>query len=197
MKKMKRFIALALMAITLMAVTSPALAVYNVKENDYIVLTSDYVNFRKGPGTNYETISNTTYRKNTIWKVINPATNSNNQWYKINVPSYGSAYVRQDMCGMASAQAAANERYSSATFYKTGNWKAYFMAVQQDMNAYCDEKNTATWLALKVTPDGAYGNLTENLVLAVQRAFSLTADGIVGGNTKTKLYEWMRQENLL
>ena len=71
-------------------------------------------------------------------------------------------------------------RYGSEVDRNSGT-NNQVMAVQTDLNKYFGYQ--------RLTVDGYFGDNTEDAVKDFQRAYGLTADGVVGPKTMAKLYD--------
>ena len=80
------------------------------------------------------------------------------------------------------------ERYGTSTLKKSSGYSRYVENLQEDLNHWCDQVNRARFFSNSQI-DGYFGSGTENAVKVFQGANALTADGLVGTNTKKKLYE--------
>ena len=85
------------------------------------------------------------------------------------------------------------ERYGTSTLKKSSGYSRYVENLQEDLNHWCDQVNRARFFSDSQI-DGYFGSGTENAVKVFQGANALTADGLVGTNTKKKLYELLWKE---
>lgn len=74
-------------------------------------------------------------------------------------------------------------RYSTTAWKRTTHYNKYYLPVKRIQQDLYNLGYTQVG-----TPDGYYGNNTENAVKAFQSAYGLTSDGIFGTNSKKKLW---------
>lgn len=79
-------------------------------------------------------------------------------------------------------------RYGTSTLKKSSGYSEYVENLQEDLNHWCDQVGRTRFFSASEV-DGYFGSGTESAVKVFQNAYDLTADGLVGTNTKKKLYE--------
>lgn len=79
-------------------------------------------------------------------------------------------------------------RYGTSTLRKSSGYSLYVENLQEDLNHWCDQVGRTRFFSDNEV-DGYFGSATESAVMVFQEANSLAVDGLVGTNTKKKLYE--------
>ena len=196
---MKRFIALALVTLSLFAITLPALAEANIPAGTHAVLVKDYVYIRYGPSVTSEAHGNPDIKYRVGTQVLILQTTSASQgWYKVEIPNSSlEGYIRADMVGRQSASAGWQARYGNTLWQYNNRWMENFKTFQQDLNTYFTYNGGEDYYWFHLYPDGVYGPDTWEAVKQFQRNVGLYVDGMVGENTKEAMYMWLRDHGKL
>ncbi len=195
-----RVLAIALVAMSIMAVAIPALAEKNIPVGSYAYTCKGDVALRSSAKIASDNIIT---RLNTGTQVkILVSTNKSNGFYKVYVKDVSSgAYIREDCLSKTAGSKEYEKRYGTPN-YKAGNtYDSFFINVQKDLNLWA--KNTIDYTSGNGTPhtieetydvfpistDGSFGPKTKVAVITFQQKKGLSNDGVVGPATKEALYK--------
>lgn len=165
MKKMKKILATAMLAVSLFAVAFPALAATEYGKCN----VGTYINVRKNPPGDMTPIYNL---RNGQPVTTTGATSGN--YKKISSPVTGWV----DKNYLTTSTPAWMSSYGSKTMNLAT--KAQMEAFQKDLNKLP---------GISITVDGYWGSETETAVREAQRQAGITIDGIAGTMTKVWVYE--------
>ncbi len=176
-----RIIAIALVAMSLVAVAIPAFAdhpYYYVK-----VTPGTTLNVRNGVGTDYKVIKKLKY--GTFVKSLHHYQPANDYAWDEIVTQDGSSiqgYVQSRFLSLTKPDDEWIVRYGGPSLkYAPSDYNTYVVNLQRDLY---DAGYTSVGNA-----DGKFGDKTRTAVKNFQRNNSLTADGIVGDKTKKALWQ--------
>ena len=180
MKHMKKLITMALLAVSVLAISIPAMASYSTKYVNCPI--GETVRLRNGPSTSSTILANVP--RGTALE----AEYYNSSWYRIRnyTHSNGTTYNGYMMSSFLSstnpnASTPWIERYGSATLRPSNTYNWYVEVMQEDLID----------LGYDLSPygaDGYFGNKTTIAVKSFQSSHGLDADGYVGNQTKSVLY---------
>ena len=194
MKNIKRLFIVVLAMLAAMAIASPSLAEYDTQM--YVTCNAgEFVRMREEASTSSDTVI----------KLHNgdpvKADRHNSTWHKIKYVSGSSTYTGYMMSSFLTTtnpgQSTATgweSRYGTRTYSKSSTKYELFKNVQADLNKYF-ELTDHTWVAVyPLDVDGIMGDASEVAVMLFQQYEGLldednTPDGIVGPQTKARLYE--------
>lgn len=194
MKHIKKFLSLALVIVSVLAIAAPALAYTETPVSGTRYITSDNgnpVNVRTGPGTNYSLANVKTFAVGTQVSLQSKATVSGVTWYKVVNSSNRGGWVRGDfLTSNYPSEAAWVNRYTTYVFTVSNTKRNGVANLQHDLNQYFEDRFPIIdypWYALK--EDGIFGQNSSDATKEFQRLEGLAQDGIAGNYTKERLYE--------
>lgn len=182
MKKslIKCIVALALVIVSVFAMSSVALAEYNTMYINCPV--GETVRLREGPGTSYGVVVKIPYG------TAVQAEYYNSSWYKVKYNNY-SGYMMAEF--LSSTRPSADQDTFGYTKYLGGTGSSENLV-------YGQKDSIAVWnLQIMLrdlgqnpgTIDGNFGDNTEAAVRAFQKKYGLSIDGIVGKATKAEIWK--------
>jgi uncharacterized protein YraI len=189
MKHTKKLIALALVVVSVLAVTIPAMAYTQTPVSGTRYITSSNgnpVNVRTGPGTGYSLAAVGTFSVGTQVSLQYQATGTDNQtWYKVVNSSNHGGWVRGDFLTTNGSGSGTNTwlyRYGEDVLGPSDSYNSYVKTLQQDL--------MILGYSLPIYgDDGYFGDETTAAVVLFQQQHGLTADGYVGDQTKAELWD--------
>lgn len=196
MKNMKKFLALALVIVSVLAIAAPALAYSEtpVSGTRYITASNGLpVNVRKGPGTNYDLASVRNFPVGTQVTLQSKATGTDGAtWYKVINSNNAGGWVKGSfLTTNRPPEAAWVARYTTFVFVVSNTKRAGCANLQTDLNTYFRNRfsnTTITYPWYPLTTDGIFGNNSSAATREFQRLEGLLQDGKAGNETKAKLY---------
>ena len=196
MKNMKKILALALVVMSVLAISIPALAYTEtpVSGTRYITASNGLpVNVRKGPGTNYALANVGSFPVGTQVTLQSKATGTDGAtWYKVVNSSNAGGWVKGTyLTTDHPSEADWVARYTTFVFVVSNTWREGCANLQTDLNTYFRNRfaNTEiTYPGYPLTTDGIFGNNSSNATREFQRLEGLAQDGKAGNATKEALY---------
>ena len=176
MKKSRMFLALALVVVSVLAISLPAMAVIYGYVN---VPADEYLNIRDIPES-YGDVVCRLHRGDRVEIV----TAYQSGWTKIIVDGYEDqpTYCMSEFLSQYPPTPGWQERYGTETLrYDPNTFNSYVVNLQRDL--YSAGYTSVT------NADGYFGTITETAVKNFQRNNGLTADGLVGDRTKQALWD--------
>lgn len=188
MKHMKKLLALALVVISMMAITVPALAA-----------STEYVNAPQGPGYAVRIRQSASLNSSIL---ISPTHGSalyttyyNSDWDQVSYvdPTTGIEYNGYMMSTYLVSSIPTNcywiVRYGTRDHKYTNSYYAGCSELQTDLNEYFSTRGGTNYNWYPLTVDGICGNNSVAAIRQFQTNNSLVVDGIAGNRTKEYLYK--------
>ena len=196
MKFFKRLLTVALIVMSVVAISVPALAAKTaVSGTRYITSQNGKpVNVRKGPGTSYALAAIGTMSVGTKVTLQYKDTGADGKvWYQVINSSNKGGWVRGDFLTSSSpTQVAYETRYGTRTYSKSSTCYELFKNVQRDLKLWFEKTGRTNYACYPLLEaDGIFGNATEVAVVEFQQTILKNAsdcDGIVGPRTKEALF---------
>ena len=175
MKNMKKILALALVIVSVLAISIPALAASGVVDTSHGSTPGGSVNYYSGYNSTVSTSGLT--KKGTLSNNTNVSvTNQNDHWYKITING-NTRYVLRQFVRVSGREW--EIRYGTMELNLGCSWTRYVKQLQTDLNALGYNAGAV---------DGAFGSGTRSALEDFQADYNLTVDGRCGPATKAKLY---------
>lgn len=177
MKHMKKFVSLALVIVSVLAISVPALAASGTVDSTYGGSPGGAVNYYSNYSSNVSTSGLT--RKGSLSNGTSiTVTVQNDHWYKFTL-SGNTRYILRQFVRVSGKEY--ELRYGTMELNLGCSWTRYVKQLQTDLKALGYYNGTI---------DGAFGSGTRAAVEAFQTATSgLDVDGRCGPATKQKLYD--------
>ncbi|MGI6635418.1 MAG: hypothetical protein ACOX7B_09635 [Christensenellales bacterium] len=185
MKHMKKFLALALVAMTILAVTIPAMAAYSTM---YVnVGAGQTVRLRKTASTSGVILANIPHGTSV------QAEYYNSTWHRVRYNGTNGFMMSKflsDSNPSAPTVQPWETRYGTINYKNPSPKNELFKNVQADLNTFFKRNNLEGYAVYPLTIDGVMGNASEVAVMVFQqKALNDTdPDGIVGPIVKSNLY---------
>ena len=176
MKSLKTVLAIALVFVTVFAITAPALAAYSTM---YVAAggigPGETVRLRKTPSTSGTILANVPYGRAV------QAEYYNSTWHRVTWAGYSGYMMSMYLTSTKPPEAGWLSWYGPVNLSKTSGEKVYIKNLQADLmkNGY----DLAPYY-----DDGFFGEKTYQAVRTFQRDNMLDVDGIAGPETKSTLY---------
>ncbi len=180
MKKslIKCIVALALVIVSVFAMSSVALAEYNTMYINCPV--GETVRLREGPGTSYDVVIKIPYG------TAVQAEYYNSSWYKVKYNNY-SGYMMAEF--LSSTRPSADQDTFGYTKYLGGTGSSENLIKGSTGPRVKNLQLMLNFLKYNCgTADGIFGSATLTAVKNFQRFYGLSVDGIVGKDTKAEIW---------
>ncbi len=180
MKHMKKLIALALVAISLFALSIPAMAATVTRYVQVPQGPGYTVNLRRTASTSSQILDRPTYGS-AIYVSANNGTWSTVTYYNpVTKVTHNGFIQSQYLVSSIPSDTYWIVRYGTVDHRLTNSWKAGCQELQEDLNAE---------LGLSLIEDGICGTQTVNAIRTFQGQNNLSVDGVAGNRTKEYLYK--------
>ena len=196
MKHTKKLIALALVIVSVLAVTIPAMAYTQTPVSGTRYITSsngNSVNVRTGPGTGYNLAPVGSFPVGTQVSLQFRATGTDGAtWYKVVNSNNTGGWVKGNfLTNNHPPEADWVARYTTFVFVISNTRRDGCANLQTDLNTYFRNRFSSvpiTYPWYPLDPDGIFGNNSSAATREFQRLEGLAQDGKAGNNTKARLY---------
>ena len=184
MKLMKKLIALAMVAATLLAIAVPVMAAYSTM----------YVNVGAGQTVRLRATASSsgTVLINIPHGTAVQAEYYNTTWHRVKYNGYSGFMMSSYLSSTNPTPVSSpwNDRYGTKIYKNPSSYNGLFVNVQKDLNEFFRRKNLTHYAVYPLDEDGVMGNATEVAVMTFQQIElnDYNPDGIVGPIVKENLY---------